>query len=366
MIPASSASSFEHVTLEDAAPPQRAEADQVAAEMEDVALEGEPAAANRTAGTAAPAAASAALVEQASGASQAAGGRTDGTAAAGAAPVQPKSKAQPPPPATQALASVLGFFSAGTGSSGGSGNQEEQAGARGAGADGSAAAPAGEAAQQAGQGELDAVEAFEREALEAADKVAHAAEEVGQKLLHGAAEAKESLASLVGGISSWWATLDPTQPSDAPSADARGGSSAAAPRAAPPSDVAAAAEALGLEGGETVLESFGCVLWQTYTSTNNFFTPVRQVPFPGSLHVTSRRLCFAFEDRGLAPIKLPGKAIKGAAKAAADAAHGLPERLELVLEGKGQSLVLGGFALGAMELDSALALVEHLAEDCAA
>lgn len=198
-----------------------------------------------------------------------------------------------------------------------------------------------------------------------------------------------------------------------------------------------------------------------------------QVPFPGSLHVTSRRLCFAFEDRGLAPIKLPGKAIKGAAKAAADAAQGgcglegrsrehgrrestalplralanaagnsrcellllailhlhslaekigmfptsampptsppplllacrqrllqarftswwcrwphsgclvavapapacpssaaagLPERLELALEGKGQSLVLGGFALGAMELDSALALVEHLAEDCA-
>lgn len=41
--------------------------------------------------------------------------------------------------------------------------------------------------------------------------------------------------------------------------------------------MAAAAEALGLEAGETVLESFGCVLWQTYTSTNNFFTPVRQV-----------------------------------------------------------------------------------------
>ncbi|KAL4423383.1 hypothetical protein ABPG77_004314 [Micractinium sp. CCAP 211/92] len=45
---------------------------------------------------------------------------------------------------------------------------------------------------------------------------------------------------------------------------------------------------------------------------------------------------------------------------------GLPERLEVALEGMGQSLVLGGFALGAMELDSALALAEHLAEDCAA
>lgn len=50
--------------------------------------------------------------------------------------------------------------------------------------------------------------------------------------------------------------------------------------------------------------------------------PYPQVPFPGSLHVTSRRLCFAFEDRGVAPIKLPGKAINGASKAAADAAQG--------------------------------------------
>lgn len=47
-------------------------------------------------------------------------------------------------------------------------------------------------------------------------------------------------------------------------------------------------------------------------------------------------------------------------------AAGLPERLELALEGAGQSLVLGGFTLGPLELDSALALVEHLAEDSAA
>lgn len=210
------------------------------------------------------------------------------------------------------------------------------------------------------------MEAFEREALEAADKVAHAAEEVGQKLLHGAAEAKESLASLVGGISSWWANLDPVQPSGPAPGDSRAGGSGVGPRAAPPANVDDAAAALGLEAGETLLESFGCVLWQTYTATNNFFTPVRQVPFPGSLHVTSQRLCFAFEDRGVAPIKLPGKAIKGVSKAAADAAQGLSERLELALEGAGQSLVLGGFTLGTLELDSALALVEHLAEDSAA
>ncbi|KAL4448254.1 hypothetical protein ABPG75_005473 [Micractinium tetrahymenae] len=357
MIPASSASSFEHVTLEDAA--MQADADKVAAEMEEVTLE-----------DGAGAAAAAAPAERAQGAGQAAGSSTGGGASAGAAPAAHAAAGQPqprsPPPATQALASVLGFFGT-DGSSSGSGGQAEEPQPQPG--EGGAVAPAAAAGGKSGQqqGELDAVEAFEREALEAADKVAHAAEEVGQKLLHGAAEAKESLASLVGGISSWWANLDPTKPAGPSSGDATaGGGGGAVRRAASPTDVAAAAEALGLEAGETVLESFGCVLWQTYTSTNNFFTPVRQVSFPGSLHVTSRRLCFAFEDKGVAPIKLPGKAIKGVAKAAADAAQGLPERLELALEGAGQSLVVGGFALGPLELDSALALVEHLAEDCSA
>jgi hypothetical protein len=40
----------------------------------------------------------------------------------------------------------------------------------------------------------------------------------------------------------------------------------------------------------------------------------------------------------------------------------LPERLEVQLEQAGQALVLSHFALGEVEMDSALALVEHLAE----
>ena len=42
---------------------------------------------------------------------------------------------------------------------------------------------------------------------------------------------------------------------------------------------------------------------------------------------------------------------------------GLPERLEVQLAAGGQSLVLAGFALQELELDSALALLEHLAEE---
>ena len=45
----------------------------------------------------------------------------------------------------------------------------------------------------------------------------------------------------------------------------------------PGQDYAALQGALGLESGEAVLESFGCHLLQTYTCTNNPFTPDRQV-----------------------------------------------------------------------------------------
>jgi hypothetical protein len=41
----------------------------------------------------------------------------------------------------------------------------------------------------------------------------------------------------------------------------------------------------------------------------------------------------------------------------------VPERLELQLDAAGQTLVLARFALADMEMDSALALLEHLAED---
>lgn len=54
----------------------------------------------------------------------------------------------------------------------------------------------------------------------------------------------------------------------------------------------AAAEQLGLEGGETVLESFACRLLQSYTSTCNFFTPVKQVSRAGCLSSTKHALAF--------------------------------------------------------------------------
>lgn len=56
------------------------------------------------------------------------------------------------------------------------------------------------------------------------------------------------------------------------------------------------------------------------------FLPIShtQIPFPGSLHITSARLCFVFEDKAIAPIKLPAKSIKpgGVSKLPADADKG--------------------------------------------
>ncbi|EFN56235.1 expressed protein [Chlorella variabilis] len=270
-------------------------------------------------------------------------------APAAAAPAAAKAAAAAPAGATPtaqaaaALQSVLGFLGAATDQQDSEAEEEEEQEEEGE----------GEKVDDEPEPPLeDPVAKFEKEAIDAALQAEAAVKEVGLQLLHGAAEAKESLSSLAHGLTSWWSTLDPGADQAAAAAPAPGGQRG--------QDVQQAAEALGLDGGETVLESFACQLLQTYTCSSNFFTPIA---FPGSLHVTSQRLLFAFEEKGVAPIKLPGKAIKSVAKHAADAQKGLHERLELQLEQAGQSLVLAHFTLEGLELDSALALVEHLADD---
>jgi hypothetical protein len=110
--------------------------------------------------------------------------------------------------------------------------------------------------------------------------------QVGQKLLHGAAEAKESIASLAQGFSSWWSKLDPAAEGGSGGGGVASGGAAAS--AARTQDVQQAAQALGLEGGETVLESFACQLLQTYTCSSNFFTPVRQASPASACVLTCR------------------------------------------------------------------------------
>lgn len=194
-------------------------------------------------------------------------GAADEAPAAAAAPAAGAvAEAPSSPPATKALQSVLGFFSSIAGSpppaakeqreapvAGGSASQQPAAEATGSERAADAAPPAAGSAA-ADEEPYDPVAAFESEALEAAERLQHGVEEVrlgprtqqcaracarqreglviacqptatdcladasparvlllapraqpqvGQKLLHGAAEAKESLTSFAQGLSSW-------------------------------------------------------------------------------------------------------------------------------------------------------------------
>jgi hypothetical protein len=110
--------------------------------------------------------------------------------------------------------------------------------------------------------------------------------QVGHKLLHGAAEAKDSLTSFAHGFTSWWSKGDDDIQQGGPrksrGSGTRGGGGGGASLARPTvQDVQQAADSLRLEPGESVLESFSCTLLQTYTCSSNFFTPVRQVGLRG-------------------------------------------------------------------------------------
>eukprot|EP00887_Chlorella_sp_A99_P004272 scaffold15.g4272.t1 len=200
----------------------------------------------------------------------------------------------------------------------------------------------GGASEDARQGEA----AAEPSGQDAVAEFEHAVEELGKKT-----------AEVVQGISSWFQALETSitgEGSPAEGAGAKGDASKAADTDE---------QLLGLEAGEAVLESFACQLLQTYTCTSNFFTPVRTIPFRGQLHITSARVCFVFEPTegasSIAPVKVPVGGVRGVSKQ--PAAEALPERLVVDLR-QGGSLALGHFALKELEMDSALALLEHLAE----
>lgn len=380
----------------------------------------------------------------------------------------PADAASPSSQAAAALQSVFGFL-------GGNSAAAEQREETPQPDKGTRAPTGGAGGAEPGAPVADPVAEFEREALDAAIKAEEAVKEVGanvadaagqasrgayhlltacactarplqvgQKLLHGAAEAKDSIASLAQGFSSWWSKLDPAAEGSGGGGGGAGSSSGAVAR---PQDVQQAAQSLGLEAGETVLESFACQLLQTYTCSSNSLTPVRQAslavhavqcmlcPSCGVLRVGHEKPCNAqcavvapsdagfgrrFPSPAASTSPVGGSALRlrrkgwrpsswwarpsswwprwqrthrqvgctwvstgcllgcllgcclqlGWSAAMAQprlrcppTMPGVPERLELQLAEAGQRLVLAHFALADMEMDSALALLEHLAED---
>jgi hypothetical protein len=187
----------------------------------------------------------------------------------------------------------------------------------------------------------DPLRELEEAAAAAAASTKEAAQQATQKLMKGAAEAKKELSSFMTSI---WSAFD------APGA-------AAAKQAGSEDELRAR---LGLGEGEAVLESFRCKLIQQYDPVGNAFTPRKSIAFAGQLYITSACACFQLDapGGGAAPppvIKVPAAQIEGFAK------EGDAIRLQLG-GGGGAAMVLGGFALPKLEVDSALALLEHLTE----
>ena len=115
-----------------------------------------------------------------------------------------------------------------------------------------------------------------------------------------------------------------------------------------------------LPAGSTLIESFECKLFQTYTCSHNAFTPDVQMSFSGVLYITERHTCFALEERGQkVPVVVEHEAVAAVQRERAPKGVKGQDVVRVNLQG-GKHLAFKEFA-GEGELDGALALLEHLA-----
>lgn len=178
-------------------------------------------------------------------------------------------------------------------------------------------------------------------AAAAAGAAAHtkeAAKQATDKIIKGAAEARKEITSLV---STLWAAFD----SPAESRSKQHGSA---------EDLRAR---LGLAEGEAILETFRCKLIQQYAPVGNSFTPAKNIAFSGQLHIATASVSFELDGAGGAaarPVHVPASNIAEFVR------EGDAIVVKLNGPGEAKSFVLGQFALPKLEVDSALALLEHL------
>lgn len=118
-------------------------------------------------------------------------------------------------------------------------------------------------------------------------------------------------------------------------------------------------ELFKLSEEEQILEQFACKMLQAYACTHNTCTPSMQMAFAGTMSVTDQRVCFAVSDHGKCiPVTIELKTIVQAVQSSR-----LKEKtLKLQLEG-GSYAAFGHFATQG-QLESAVALIEHLLEGC--
>lgn len=164
-----------------------------------------------------------------------------------------------------------------------------------------------------------------------------------------AVETNSPLAKIVGGISTWWANLDPT----APEGGQPGGSQDS--DAAAEMKTAELQKLYGLSENDTLLEQFKCKLLQSYSCSHNSYTPDMQMAFPIDLSITEQHFCFCVEHRGH---KYPS-VISNMQVSKVEKKYEAGDLVLAVNLNENQTLIFKGF-IAENALDSALALLEHL------
>jgi hypothetical protein len=174
-----------------------------------------------------------------------------------------------------------------------------------------------------------------KELEEAAAVAQQAAQQAAQKVMKAGAEAKKEISSFV---SSLWSAFD---------------SPGAAAKKEQGNDEELRAR-LGLGPGQSVLESFRCKLIQSYAPAGNSFTGPKNIAFSGHLHIATAAVCFELDGAAAPVVRVPAASIASFAREG--------DAIELRLDGPegATSMVVGAFALPALEVDSALALLECL------
>eukprot|EP00192_Tetraselmis_astigmatica_P000021 CAMPEP_0117677150 /NCGR_PEP_ID=MMETSP0804-20121206/16590_1 /TAXON_ID=1074897 /ORGANISM="Tetraselmis astigmatica, Strain CCMP880" /LENGTH=342 /DNA_ID=CAMNT_0005486411 /DNA_START=125 /DNA_END=1153 /DNA_ORIENTATION=+ len=205
-------------------------------------------------------------------------------------------------------------------------------------------------------------------AAEAAEQLSKAAFDYSSKLSSAfsavsAAEAvplkdaQESVSKLVGGFTSWWNNMDK------PSSQEKGVDELESKVTAASKASSELQKLFELPDHENLVEEFKCKLLQTYSCAHNSVTPAIQMAFQGTLYITDRHTCFTVEERGR---KLPFKVLHAEVSTVQrqrPTRKGDPsDVLYLQLGTDEKWMSFKDFASGS-DLDSALALLEHLTTD---
>ena len=116
-----------------------------------------------------------------------------------------------------------------------------------------------------------------------------------------------------------------------------------------------------LPSGTTLIESFPCKLFQTYRCAHNAFTPDVNMSFGGVLYITERHACFDLEEQGKrVPVVIEHASVAGVTRVRGPRGVASQDTIRVNLQG-GNHVSFREFTGGDGELDSALALLEHLA-----